>query len=233
MIRATYFGKSVAMLNLRNLDLNLLKAFDALMDERSVTKAAQRLAITQPAMSGTLLRLRESFDDPLFIRVQRGIEPTNDAQTLAEPIKAILNEIEDLLKPKIFDPRTAELTVSIACTDYALRAVISPFLVALKQQAPRIKLALYMINNDLIQEQLAKGMIDFALVTPEFSPPDVYSQTLFDEEYVCIVSKSHPLAKENHISLEAFCQYEQALISHNRGFFGGDRSSISGYWQSA
>lgn len=75
------------MKDLRTLDLNLLKAFDVLMDEKNVSKAAERLAITQPAMSGILVRLRESFDDPLFVRVQRGVVPTNRALALAQPIK--------------------------------------------------------------------------------------------------------------------------------------------------
>lgn len=88
------------MKDLRTLDLNLLKAFDVLMDEKNVSKAAERLAITQPAMSGILVRLRESFDDPLFVRVQRGVVPTNRALALAQPIKQLLSDVEQLLSHK-------------------------------------------------------------------------------------------------------------------------------------
>ena len=87
------------MKSLQTLDLNLLKAFSVLMDERNVSKAAERLAITQPAMSGVLTRLRDSFDDPLFVRVQRGVVPTNRALELAPQVKKVLNEVEQLLQP--------------------------------------------------------------------------------------------------------------------------------------
>ena len=77
--------------SLQTLDLNLLKAFSVLMDERNVSKSAERLAITQPAMSGVLARLRDSFDDPLFVRVQRGVVPTNRALELVPQVKKVLN----------------------------------------------------------------------------------------------------------------------------------------------
>ena len=96
------------MKSLQTLDLNLLKAFSVLMDERNVSKAAERLAITQPAMSGVLARLRDSFDDPLFVRVQRDVVPTNRALELAPQVKKVLNEVEQLLQPPQFDPTTAE-----------------------------------------------------------------------------------------------------------------------------
>lgn len=89
--------------NLRHLDFNLLKAMDILLEERSVTRAAERLFITQPAMSSILARLRESFDDPLFVRSQRGIVPTPRALELVSPIKQILGQIDLLLQPLEFN----------------------------------------------------------------------------------------------------------------------------------
>ncbi len=115
------------MRDIKSLDLNLLKAFDALFDERNVTRAADRLGLTQPAVSGMLGRLRDSFDDPLFVRTQRGIVPTIRAEELATPIRQILSEVGGLLQPAVFDPSTAEFTVSLAATDYALHAVVLPF----------------------------------------------------------------------------------------------------------
>lgn len=115
------------MRDIKKMDLNLLKALDALLDERSVTRAAGRLGLTQPAMSGMLQRLRESFADPLFARAQRGMVPTQRALDLALPIKQMLCEIDALLQPPVFDPSTARLTFRIAATDYALRAIAVPF----------------------------------------------------------------------------------------------------------
>ena len=209
------------MKSLQTLDLNLLKAFSVLMDERNVSKAAERLAITQPAMSGVLARLRDSFDDPLFVRVQRGVVPTNRALELAPQVKKVLNEVEQLLQPPQFDPTMAELTVRIACTDYAMRAVIVPFLHLLKIQAPKIKVAVLAINESIVQNQLEQRQIDFALVTPDFQAPDIHAQNLYDERYICAVRHNHPIAQQTELTLEQFCQLEQALISYHGGSFSG------------
>ena len=209
------------MKSLQTLDLNLLKAFSILMEERNVSKAAEHLAITQPAMSGVLARLRDSFDDPLFVRVQRGVVPTNRALELAPQVKKVLNEVEQLLQPPQFDPTKAELTVRIACTDYAMRAVIVPFLRLLKIQAPKIKVAVLAINESIVQNQLEQRQIDFALVTPDFQAPDIHAQNLYDERYICAVRYDHPIAQQTELTLEQFCQLEQDLISYHGCSFSG------------
>lgn len=209
------------MKSLQTLDLNLLKAFSVLMEERNVSKAAEHLVITQPAMSGVLARLRDSFDDPLFVRVQRGVVPTNRALELAPQVKKVLNEVEQLLQPPQFDPTKAELTVRIACTDYAMRAVIVPFLRLLKIQAPKIKVAVLAINESIVQNQLEQRQIDFALVTPDFQAPDIHAQNLYDERYICAVRHNHPIAQQTELTLEQFCQLEQALISYHGCSFSG------------
>lgn len=209
------------MTTLKNLDLNLLKAFHALMTERSVSKAAERLAITQPAMSGTLARLRESFDAPLFLRTQRGITPTNRAIALAEPVARLLDEVESLLQPAEFTPQTAQMTVSIACTDYAMRAVVVPFLRQIRPLAPHIKVAIHHLNEADLPTQLAQGKVDFGLVTPDFAPPDVHSLALYDERYVGVMSRENPLAEKLPLSLDDFCQATHALVSYQGGEFVG------------
>ena len=90
--------------DIRQMDLNLLKTLDVLLDERNVTRAAQRLALTQPAVSGMLTRLRDSFDDPLFLRTQRGIVPTLRAQALAAPVKQLLGDVEGMRSHRHFSP---------------------------------------------------------------------------------------------------------------------------------
>lgn len=165
--------------DIRTVDLNLLKTLDALLDERSVTRAAARLSLTQPAVSGMLNRLREYFNDPLFTRTQRGIIPTLRALELQQPVKDILTEISGLLQPKTFDPLTAEITIKIAATDYALRAVVVPFIEALKLQAPHIRVAVLPVNNEQLAAQFERGDIDIALVTPETALPDLHARQLY------------------------------------------------------
>lgn len=207
--------------DIRTLDLNLLKTLDALLDERSVTRAAERLSLTQPAVSGMLTRLRECFDDPLFTRSQRGIIPTLRALELAQPVKAILAEVSELLQPKAFDPATAEITLNIAATDYALRAVIVPFMAALQLQAPAIRVAVLPVNNEQLNAQFERGDIDIALVTPDSAPPGLHASSLYHEDYVCLMREQHPLARADALTLDAFCAQDHALVSYTGGNFRG------------
>ena len=207
--------------DIRNFDLNLLKALDALLDERSVTKAAQRLSLTQPAVSGMLTRLRDSFDDPLFVRAQRGMVPTLRAQQLATPVKRLISDLEALLQPEAFDPATSTMLVTVAATDYALRAVVVPFLSALRKQAPHIRVAVRPVDLSDLPTQLEQGEVDIALVTPEMTPPGVISQNLFDEHYVCVMRADHPDARTPTLSLDRFCELDHALVSPSGGSFNG------------
>ena len=204
--------------DIRNLDLNLLRTLDALLDERSVTRAAEKLGFTQPAVSGMLTRLRESFDDPLFVRTQRGIIPTLRATELSAPVKSILNEIDTLLQPSLFEPSTAEFTLSVAATDYALQVVLVPFIARLRTLAPGIRVAIRSVDNGRVQTQFERGDIDLALMAPETTYQDLHARTLFDETYVCAMRDSHPDAGRGTLELERFCQLDHALIS-----FSGDR----------
>jgi DNA-binding transcriptional LysR family regulator len=207
--------------DIRNLDLNLLKALDALLDERSVTRAADRLSLTQPAVSGMLNRLRESFDDPLFVRAQRGIVPTSRAEQLAGPVKQLLADIAALLHPQAFDPASANLTVRLASTDYALRAVVTPFLAALRAQAPNIRVSVQPVDHQTLHNQLERGDIDLALVTPESITPGLHATHLFDERYLCVLRADHPAASGKHLSLARFCALDHALVSSSDGAFEG------------
>ena len=207
--------------DIRNLDLNLLKALDALLDERSVTRAANRLSLTQPAVSGMLSRLRESFADPLFVRAQRGIVPTSRAEQLAAPVKKLLADIEGMLQPQSFDPLTASMTIRIASTDYALRAVVVPFLNALRIQAPNIRVSVQPVDHQELQNQLDRGEIDLALVTPEAVTPGLHAIALFDESYVCVMRTDHPDALNGRLSLDRFCALDHALVSPAGGGFHG------------
>lgn len=205
----------------RNVDLNLLKAFDALIDERSVTRAAARLALTQPAVSGILNRLRDSFGDPLFVRTQRGIAPTPRALELMGPIKRVLADIEGILTPAAFDPAVADFTLSLAATDYALRAVVVPFIAALRPLAPGIRVAVRQIDEAGLLEQMERGELDLALLTPQTAPAGLHSRNLFDERYVCVLREGHPLAGGDGLSLEQFCALDHAMVSLRGGGFSG------------
>ncbi|MFZ3621421.1 LysR family transcriptional regulator [Leclercia barmai] len=206
--------------DIRTLDLNLLKTLDALLDERSVTHAAARLSLTQPAVSGMLNRLRDYFDDPLFIRVPHGIVPTTRAEALAAPVKRILADIDVLLQPTEFDPLSASLTFTVAATDYALRAVVVPFIAALKVWAPAIRVRVVPVESDRLVSQLERGSVDVALITPHTTPAELHSRALYDERYVCMMRADHPNAGKP-LSLARFCALEHVLVSYEGESFRG------------
>ncbi|XBS71890.1 LysR family transcriptional regulator [Acerihabitans sp. KWT182] len=209
------------MTDISGLDFNLLKALDALLDERNVTRAANRLSVTQPAMSGMLTRLRDAFGDPLFVRAQRGIVPTDRALELRLPVKRLMSEIGSLLQPPTFDPMTADQTFTLAATDYAQRTIAVPFLTTLKQRAPRIRVSLIGVEHTVMQGHLERGEIDLALLTPEMTPPDLHARRLFDERYVCVVREGHPIARGDRLTMKQFCDLDHALVSYSGNPFHG------------
>lgn len=201
------------MADIRTLDLNLLKTFDALMDERSVTRAAARLALTQPAVSGMLTRLRDAFGDPLFVRSSRGVVPTTRAEALAPAVRQVLLEVTAMLQPLSFDPARAQLTMTVAATDYALRVVVLPWLAVLRTQAPGLRVAVLPVNERLVATQLERGEVDLALTTPQTASPNLHARQLFDEHYVCVMRADHPAMAAGALTLNAFCDLDHALVS--------------------
>jgi DNA-binding transcriptional LysR family regulator len=131
-----FYGR---LMEVAGFDLNLFKAFDALYAERHVTRAGQRIGLSQPAMSGALTRLREVFNDELFVRSPTGMQPTPRADDLAGPIAAALHLMRSVLQGDGFDPATADHIVTIAMTDYAAFVLLPPLLARLAVEAPRLE----------------------------------------------------------------------------------------------
>lgn len=204
--------------DIRTLDLNLLKVLNALIEERSVTRAANRLGMTQPAISGILLRLRDSFGDPLLIRAHRGMVPTSRALELAPAVRRVLADIESLLQPPSFDPASAEFTLSIAASDYALSVVLEPFFASLRRQAPGARTVVHPLSRSTIARQLESGAVDIAIMA-EATEPDLHVRSLFDERFICAMREGHPAA-EAAWSLDLFCSLDQLLVSFDGGFEG-------------
>lgn len=208
------------MYNIRNIDLNLLVAFNALYDARNVTRAAERLALTQPTVSGMLTRLRDLFGDPLFVRTQHGVLPTPRADDLSEPIKALLSDVEVLVTPTEFDPASAAMTVSISANDYMQHSLIVPLIRSLRKKAPGIRLALLPAYIAGLADKLARGTIDLAVTIPEFAGPDLPRSLLYTERYVCVARKGHPLNGKK-LSLEDYCRFDHVIVSPTGGSFEG------------
>ena len=151
---------------LSRIDLNLLLALQVLLEEASVSRAADRLNITQPAMSKTLSRLRDVFDDPLFTRSGRGIQPTPRAQALAGELQDLLGGLGRLVESRDFEPAAYEGEVTLALSEYIGVALLPPLIRRLHELSPRLSVrTITRIENQL--EQLAQGNLDFGALTEE------------------------------------------------------------------
>ena len=174
-------------------DLNLLPVFIALMEERSVTRAAERLGMTQPALSNALARLRTTMRDPLFIRARYGVQPTPIALELAPLIAEALAKIDHaVLGQQDFDPATAERLMTIAPNGY-VEFVLAPVIVArVSAIAPGIQLRLMPYGNDLIETGVTSGMTAMALGRVIDPPDNLVVQHLMDDGFACVVRTNHP-----------------------------------------
>ena len=174
-------------------DLNLLPVFRALMEERSVTRAAERMGMTQPALSNALARLRIMMQDQLFIRERYGIQPTPAAVALAPGIAEALDRIDDAVRgQQDFDPAHAAQHFTIALTGYVEFALMPAIVTRLQQVAPGITLRLVPYGNDLVEAGVVSGTTALVLGRMVDPPDNLVVHHLMDDGFACLVRKSHP-----------------------------------------
>jgi DNA-binding transcriptional LysR family regulator len=182
--------------NLRSVDLNLLVVFDTLMAERNVTRAAERNGLSQPAVSKALNRLRYLFDDPLFVRRDRGMEPTVRALELAGPIHGALADISRTLTPQAaFDPAAATATVKIATIDLYHTKLLPSLVRHLRRHAPQIDLQVQANNCSSLYEQLAAGEVDIAFAPLGTRTKELCAEPLWADRLVTLVGKDNKLGR--------------------------------------
>lgn len=174
-------------------DLNLLPIFVALMEERSVTRAAERMGMTQPALSNALLRLRQMLQDQLFVRERYGIQPTPIALELSPLIAEALAQLDDaVLGQQAFDPAHAERLFTIAPNGYVEFVIVPAVLARLEKVAPGIKLRLTPFGNDLAETGVVSGTTALVLGRIVDPPDNLVVQHLMDEGLACAVRADHP-----------------------------------------
>lgn len=174
-------------------DLNLLPVFMTLMEERSVTRAAERLGITQPALSNALTRLRQMLQDPLFIRERYGMQPTEKAEELAPVIKAALASLDEVvLGQQAFDPARANQLFTIAPNSYVEFVLLPAIVARLRELAPGIRLRLTPFGSDLVETGVISGTTALVLGRIVDPPGNLIVQHLMDESLACVVRADHP-----------------------------------------
>ena len=177
------------MNDLRRIDLNLLVVFDALLSEQHVTRAAERLHLSQPAVSHALARLRDLLGDPLLVRAGSTLVPTARALELVAPLAEALAQVQSLLAPNTFDPATARRTFRVAMSDYGAAIILPGLIRTLRREAPGIDLQISHASREGMLDGVLNGDIDLAAgVFPEM-PNELRSSVLFEERYVCLLDR--------------------------------------------
>jgi DNA-binding transcriptional LysR family regulator len=198
--------------NISTFDLNLLRVFDALMREQNVSRAAERLSLSQPAVSNALNRLRELLDDPLLVRVGRSMQPTPRAQALETPIRAALQQIEQSLSAaEVFDPASSRQHFSIAVTDYVELICMPRLLKQLNQQAPGMRIDIRHLSPNLPAEALDKGELDLVLGRFEDIPARFARQHWMSETLQLALRRDHPLVSQA-MDLPTFLQLRHLWV---------------------
>ena len=197
---------------LRNLDLNLLLVFDAVLRERSVVRAADSLAISQPAVSHALNRLRHALKDQLFVRTPAGMTPTPRAEQLALPVRKALNDLQLAVEGDTFDPSTAERRFTIAVNNYAAVVAAAPILAAVRAQAPNVRLSLLPSGTLNLTDRLDRGELDLAISARAIDGERFGSRLLIEDRFVAVLRGGHP-ALRSKLTAAALAELQHLAIS--------------------
>src|SRR3954465_6759103 len=213
-------------MQLNRFDLNLLIALDALLREKNVTRAAERVFVSQPAMSAALHKLREYFNDPLLVRVGREMELTPRGESLVESVREALLRIQMMLGTQpTFDPKTARRDFTVIMSEEAVPGVLPPLLHTLSHQAPELDLHIEMISPTALS-RLECGEADLCLCLESLHmfdlrayPENIRSTPLRPVKWVCAVSQDHPVVRGTTLTLEQYIGLKH-LFGRPGGYVG-------------
>ncbi len=203
-----------------SLDLNLLRTLHALIQTRSVTRAGERLGLSQPAASRAVAKLRRLLADPLLVRTSKGYVLTPRAEAMSNGVASALHAAQQVFTTSTFDPGSAARHFNLATTDYGAMAVVAPLAPHLPTQAPGCTLSLTPWS-DATLAALESGELDLAFYANDPLPPDFHSRELFVEDYVAVVRCDHPLTRELPVrpmaQLAALAAYPQVAMRYPSG----------------
>ena len=202
-------------MKLRDFDLNLLLAFNALLKENSVSKAAERMFITQSAMSHALNRLRDLLDDPILVRTSEGMKPTPRAISMKSQINEVLRDIQQIVgEPKHFHPSTSKYQFVIEAADYMEYMLLPPLIGRVFHNAPGVGIQIKKPEPNFPEKAMEEGNTDIMLgFNKDIDAPRRFvKEILFEDERVCLLRKDHPLVKKK-LTLEKFIEMDHLRIS--------------------
>ena len=207
-------------MKLSDIDLNLFVVFDAIYTEGNLTRAGEIIGITQPAVSNSLSRLRNLFDDPLFVRTAEGMVPTPVAQNIIGSVRQALALIRaSVQESEFFDTAVSDKRFRVSMTDLN-QAIILPSLFGLvRKSAPKVSIDCYQVHRRDMNIELASGSLDLAIDIPLTPDPQIKQVALFSHPHVCVVNKSNDRVGDK-LDLETYLSLQHIHISSRRGGLG-------------
>ena len=198
-------------MNMSKVDLNLLVYLDVLLRECNVTRAAEELSISQPAMSNSLRRLRDLFDDPILVRTSDGMKPTDRAVELQPLVRTVLAAAEQAILPKTdFNPAASRRIFRIMASDYTEATLVPALLRPLRKQAPKIRLDI-MTPSDVSFHDVERGKVDLVINRFDTLPQSFHQVRLWDDSFSCVVGARNSII--NNWSLESYLQAKHVWVS--------------------
>ena len=201
-------------MDIRQIDLNLLVVFDAMLEHRSVTRAGEAIGLSQPATSAAVARLRLMFEDPLFVKVGAQMQPTARAQALQVSVRRVIDAVKnEILQPAGFDPLRSERTFVVITPDIGEIHFVPPLIRRLAQAAPSLRLKAVSRPPDTAAEALASGAADLALgYFPDLKGAGFYQQKLFENRHVCMVRHDNPYVDDGPLSLDQYLALRHVVV---------------------
>ncbi len=203
--------QSMLTTHIDRVDLNLLTPLVALLEERQVSRAAARVGLSQPAMSRALQRLRRVLDDPLLVRDPDGFRLTARAQDIYDQLTTLIPLLQHLLSPNDFDPSQSSAPINLAGSDYAVQTFGPAICQQVRTQSPATAVRFHNLRLDGIIDQIRSGAVDIGLYGGDL-PPDLQAETLFVEDFVCVLAHDHPLAGAAGITLDDYLRHPHIVI---------------------
>ncbi len=207
-------------MKLSDIDLNLFVVFDAIYSEGNLTRAGEIIGITQPAVSNSLSRLRNLFDDPLFVRTADGMVPTPVAQNIVGPVRQALGYIRaSVQEAESFSPADSDKRFRVSMTDLSQELLLPGLVACVKEAAPLVSIDCYQVRRRDMNIELASGNVDLAIDIPLTPDPQIRQSKLFSHEHVCVYRRGHPIASEA-LNLERYLELDHVHVSTRRGGLG-------------
>ncbi|WP_237443332.1 LysR family transcriptional regulator [Sinobacterium norvegicum] len=203
-------------MSLNTVDLNLFVVFDAIYQQRNLTRASEVLCMSQPAVSNALSRLRRSLDDQLFVRCVGGVKPTPMAESIVARVQEALQLLNaSINETAVFDPAKSDKVFRLSMNQLAEATLLPPLLTVLAEQAPHIGLEAYYVGRNEIERELAAGTIDLALDVPMVAGPQICIEPLNRHRFVCVARQQHSTLG-SEISLDEYLSLDHIQVSSRR-----------------